>query len=100
MQLSILLEPLPDQKGFLARMGEPFNLRVEATTAEEALKTLEVEFHKRLGKGTQLRALVVGLTPSAPSAGWLPDDELTREWLEAVEAHRKECDVADRQRIL
>lgn len=31
---------------------------------------------------------------------WLPDDDLTRQWLEAVEEYRRECDVADRRRII
>jgi hypothetical protein len=29
----------------------------------------------------------------------LPDDELTKEWLEAVEQYRAECDAADRARL-
>jgi predicted RNase H-like HicB family nuclease len=32
--------------------------------------------------------------------GWLPDDELTREWLRLVEQYRAECDAADRRRFL
>ena len=39
------------------------------------------------------------VSPS-PTAGWLPDDDLTREWREAIDAYRKECDAADRARIL
>jgi len=34
------------------------------------------------------------------AAGWLPDDELTKEWQQAVEEYRRECDEADRRRIL
>lgn len=34
------------------------------------------------------------------AADWLPDDELTKEWQQAVEDYRRECDEADRQRIL
>jgi hypothetical protein len=35
-----------------------------------------------------------------PPPGWLPDDELTQEWQRAVEEYRRECDEADRRRIL
>lgn len=31
---------------------------------------------------------------------WLPDDDLTCEWLEAVEEYRRACDAADRRRII
>ncbi len=39
------------------------------------------------------------LSPLSPP-GCLPDDDLTREWLLAVEAYRRECEAADRHRIL
>jgi hypothetical protein len=32
--------------------------------------------------------------------GWLPDDELTREWIRLVEQYSSECDAADRRRIM
>lgn len=32
--------------------------------------------------------------------GWLPDDELTHDWLRFVEQFRSECDAADRRRLL
>ena len=35
-----------------------------------------------------------------PPGGWLPDDELTREWLQAIQDYRDQCDKADRERIL
>jgi hypothetical protein len=35
-----------------------------------------------------------------PEPGWLPDDELTRDWLRLVEQYRSECDAADRLRII
>jgi hypothetical protein len=34
------------------------------------------------------------------TSGWLPNDELTQEWQRAVEEYRRECDEADRRRIL
>jgi hypothetical protein len=77
-------------------MGEPFNLSAQAGTPEEALQSLEAEFHRRLGEGARVAALSVA--PAPP--GWLPDDDLTREWRDAVEMYRQECDAADRRRIL
>lgn len=34
---------------------------------------------------------------SGAEPGWLPDDELTREWLKYVEEYRSACDAADRE---
>lgn len=37
---------------------------------------------------------------SPPPGGWLPDDEITREWLQAIQDYRDQCDREDRARIL
>ena len=34
---------------------------------------------------------------SGAGPGWLPDDELTREWLKYVEEYRSACDAVDRE---
>lgn len=34
---------------------------------------------------------------SGAEPGWLPDDDLTRRWLQYVEEYRAECDAADRE---
>ena len=45
-----------------------------------------------------------GVSPHSPHGippgGWLPDDELTREWLQAIQDYRDQCDIEDRARIL
>jgi hypothetical protein len=43
--------------------------------------------------------IVVSIRGSA-EPGWLPDDELTRDWLEHVRQYRSECDAADCRRLL
>jgi hypothetical protein len=30
---------------------------------------------------------------------WLPDDELTQDWLQQIQRYRAECDTADRARL-
>jgi hypothetical protein len=45
-------------------------------------------------------SLALPLRSANPAAGWLPEDELTREWQQAIEEYRRECDEADRRRIL
>jgi hypothetical protein len=97
MQVPVLVQSLKDRPGYLARLGSPFDLSAEGATSEEALRELTSALLERLRAGDKV--LLLNLPP-ASSPGWLPDDELTREWLQAVETYRQECDEADRGRIL
>jgi predicted RNase H-like HicB family nuclease len=101
MQVPVLVELLGDRPGYLARLGEPFNLTAEAGTPEEALHELSRAVQLRLQTGARLMPLTLP-SPSTPFGvhGWLPDDELTHEWQQAVEDYRRDCDEADRRRIL
>lgn len=38
--------------------------------------------------------------PAIPRRGWLPDDDVTQEWLRAIQDYRDQCDREDRARIL
>jgi hypothetical protein len=100
VELPIVIEPLPDRRGFSARLAAPFQLSAEAETAEEAQRQLAALLQHRLQQGMQVRALTVPV-PSTQSLqpGWLPDDELTQEWLQHVQEYRAECDAADCARL-
>ncbi len=100
LQVPVLLEPLDTRPGYVAHLGGPFNLSVEAGTPEEALEELSRAVRNRLQAGGRVMPFALPLKPANPAAGWLPDDELTKEWQQAVEAYRRECDEADRRRIL
>jgi predicted RNase H-like HicB family nuclease len=101
MQVPVLVEALADRPGYVARLGEPFNLAAEADSPEDALRQLSQAVQERLQTGACILPLALPLKlPNAAHAGWLPDDELTHEWREAVEQYRRECDAVDRQRIL
>jgi hypothetical protein len=99
MHLPVLIEPLPDRPGCVARIGDPFHLRVEAVNAEEALRELRAAMQRRLQSGASLWDLTVPAGSSSVAAGWLPDDELTQEWLQAIRDYRRECDEADQRRL-
>jgi len=100
MELPVLIESLPGGVRYRARMGDPINLSAEAATPEEALQLVQTEFQRLLGEGARIAAISFPPSSPIPAPGWLPEDELTREWLDAVEVYRKECDSADRRRIL
>jgi predicted RNase H-like HicB family nuclease len=101
MQVPVLVEALVDRPGYVARLREPFNLTAEADSPEDALHQLSQAVQQRLQTGACILPLSVPVKfPSPAHAGWLPDDDLTREWREAVEQYRRECDSADRQRLL
>ena len=38
--------------------------------------------------------------PRIPRGGWLPNDEVTQEWLRCIQEYRDQCDREDRARIL
>ena len=100
LQMPVLLEPLANRPGYVAHLGAPFQISVEAGTPEEALAELRRAVQKRLESGARLMPFTLPLQSTGSTAGWLPDDELTKEWQQAVEDYRRECDEADRRRIL
>lgn len=100
LQVPVLVEPLGTRPGYLAQLGAPFHLSVEAGTPEEAFAELRRAVQTRLEAGGRVLPFTLPLQLTASAVGWLPDDELTREWQQAVEDYRRECDEADRRRIL
>jgi hypothetical protein len=100
VQLPVVIEPLPDGRGFTAYLAAPFDLSAAAATAEEAQRQLAALLQQRLQQGMELRTLTVPVTAAGGAqAGWLPDDELTRDWLQHMQQYRLECDAADRERL-
>jgi hypothetical protein len=99
VELPLVIEPLSGGRGFAAHLGAPFNLSTEAATADEAVHLITAQLQRRLQQGLEIRTMNVPAGRCA-GPGWLPDDELTREWLQLVQQFRSECDSADRQRLL
>jgi hypothetical protein len=100
VELPVVIESLPDQRGFTAHLAAPLDLSAVGATAEEAHRQLAALLQSRLRQGLELRTLTVPVSGTrTPTSGWLPDDELTRDWLKQVEQFRAECDTADRARL-
>jgi predicted RNase H-like HicB family nuclease len=100
MELPILIEPLRDRPGYTARVGSPFDVAAEGATPEEARQHLAAALQQRLQPGALVGSIRLPISPAQVShGGWLPDDELTQEWLQHVQQFRQECDEADRRRL-
>ena len=59
VELPVVIEPLPEGRGFAAHLGAPFNLSAEAATAEEAHHRVAALLHRRIQQGLEIRALNV-----------------------------------------
>jgi len=100
VELPVVIEPLPDHSGVSAHLAAPFHLSVAAATTEEAIRQLTALLQQRLDEGMELRTLTVPVGGRRTSeVGWLPDDQLTQDWLRLVQQFRAECDAADRARL-
>ncbi len=100
MQIPILVEPLPDGRGYVAKSGEPLCVSANESTAEEAIQKVKELITDRFLRGARFELWQFPTVPvlfNKPEA--LPDDELTREWREAIEEYRRECDEEDRRML-
>src|SRR5881392_4138007 len=100
MDLTVVIVPLPNQGGFCARLAAPLDLSAEAPTADEAQERLAALLQEKMRHGVEVRTLHIPSTHGPAPGGWLPDDELTQEWLQHMKDYRDECDAADRARLL
>jgi hypothetical protein len=92
MEIPVLVEPLPDGRGFRARTGHPFDLAAEGPTKAAAIQQLQRATHSRHAGGAEVIPLELSAgNPWADLGGFLPDDEATRRWLEALEANRRQA---------
>ncbi len=119
MDIPVLIQPITG-KGFLARVGSPFERTAEGATAEEAVANLRLELTRYLTNEVRATVIEVPIVASTlPSAlgqrdsdttsninlhglgqnhwgrlvGTLPDDEMTAMFREAVEEYRREIDA-------
>lgn len=96
MELPMIIVPLPNQGGFSASLPL-LDISADGATADEAQARLAGLLKDRLHQGLEIRSLKV---PSATApAGWLPDDELTQEWLQHIQDYRAECDAKDQEEL-
>ena len=92
MQIPVLIEPLSDGRGFRARAGEPFDLSAEGPTKAAAIQELQHAARGRLASGAEVVPMELnGGNPWNDLAGFLPDDQMTRQWLDALDENRRKA---------
>ena len=90
MKIPVLVEPLNDRKGYRATVGSPLSLAADGETRDESIAKLKSLTENRLGNEGEVRAMDVCVAKvPADAAGFLPDDELTREWIEIMKERRR-----------
>src|ERR1051325_1673292 len=99
MQLTIMIERLPNRDGYSARCAAPIDLSAEGATADEAEQRLSALLQEKLRQGVEFRTLTIGSANGRAPGGWLPDDDLTKEWLQHIQDYRAECDARDQQEL-
>lgn len=92
MEIPVLVEPLPNGKGFRATTGEPLSISAEGATRDDALVQLQSLTNGRLAAGAEIVSMAVKAgNPWVDLARFLPDDELTREWMDILRENRKKA---------
>lgn len=93
MQIPVLIEPV-GEGGFRATSGWPFPVTAEGPTRDEALQGLREQLAARMVPGAEMVWLDAPSVehPLAKYAGWLKDDPLFDEWVEAMAEYRRSVD--------
>lgn len=92
MDIPAVVEPFAG--GYRARCRHPVEAEATGGTRYEAVQALEAALAGRVpGPFTLLPLEVTPDKPWLAAAGWLPDDDLTRQYLDGVAEYRRECDA-------
>lgn len=92
MELSVLVLQVAGN-GYRAWCPDPIAASAEGTTREEALDRLRVAIEQQLRGGVEVvRLRISGPIPRPGGPVW-PDDDITRVWLEGIEAARAAADT-------
>lgn len=94
MEIPVILEPTA--AGYRARCRHPVEAEATGDTRYEATQALEAVLSVRVPPPFTLLPLEVTLDkPWLAAAGWLPDDELTDQYLDGIAEYRRQCEAAD-----
>ncbi|MFO0822121.1 MAG: hypothetical protein U0792_03210 [Gemmataceae bacterium] len=98
MEITIILEQ--HEGGYLARCRHPVEAEAFGLSRYDARSALEAILARHVaGPFTTLPLDVTPQQPWIASAGSIPDDAVTEEWLDAVAEYRRQRDTADQQTL-
>ncbi len=98
MEIPVIVEP--HDGGWRARCRHPIDTSATGASRYDALQALEAIL--RAAVPTPFTLLPLEVTPDKPwiaSAGAIPDDKLTEEWLDAIAEYRRQRDADDQAAI-
>jgi hypothetical protein len=98
MEIIVIIEPFGT--GYRARCSHPLPAEAKGETAFEARLALEKKPEEMVSESFSI--FPVGVTPDKPwlaTAGSVPDDPTTDEWLAAIEQYRRDRDAEDRAAV-
>lgn len=97
LQIPIVIEPTvlePVEPGYLARCRHPIPAEATGLSHFDARQSLERLLAERLGRPVEVLPLYADHeTPWVATAGSVPDDALTDDWLESIAEYRRQFDV-------
>jgi hypothetical protein len=94
MEIMVIIEPI--DSGYRARCRHPVEAEANGLSPYDARLALESVLRGLISDPFTLLALET--TPDKPwiaTAGSIPDDSVTNEWLGSVAEYRRDCDAAD-----
>jgi predicted RNase H-like HicB family nuclease len=93
MEIPVWVEPV-EPNAYRALTGEPFGLAAEGASEEEAIQKVRELLAAKVAAGGRFVSVEVPASnnPWARIAGMFPDDDLTREWIQAMAENRKKID--------
>ena len=93
MQIPILIETLPDGRGFRAKAGDPFSVAAEAHGRGAAIDEVRRVLDTLVVTGKVVSVDVGASDPTVPLIGTLDmNDPRTQQWWRNVEDFRRESD--------
>jgi hypothetical protein len=93
MQIPVLIETLPNGRGFRARAGEPFEITAESPDRTGAIDEVRRQLDALIISGQVVPIDVGGSNPTAKLIGTLDmSDPRAQQWWAHVEEFRRECD--------
>lgn len=98
MEISILVERMnTSSPRFLAKTGQPWDASAEASTADEAVQSVQQIVRRRLDNGAKIILVPVESAgnPWLDACGILPDTPEINAWVDAMREYREKVNLEE-----